>query len=290
MNLTKLYYFKTVCESESLSAAATLLHVSQPSLSASIKDLEKEFGLSLFRRRYKGLTVTEEGKTLYRLSLALLDHAEQIKRTMTDIGNGKRTLRLGIPPMIGSLMLSSVCTDYRSIEPEVELQITEAGTAELLVLLQTDRLDIIIIPHEGVVDKTLRATEIAEFELVCCVHKEHALARKREILPADLANERLVLFKNSFHQTERIRRWFAGGAVEPRILFQTDQLSTLVSMIESGQTVGFMFRELIKEETPLCALSMKDFEIIKVSLLQKADRVPFRAMKSFLEYAKGRQR
>ena len=64
MNLNQLKYFYAVCEHGSLSDAAEYLYISQPSLSASIKALEKEFGVTLFSRRHQGMELTKEGKEL----------------------------------------------------------------------------------------------------------------------------------------------------------------------------------------------------------------------------------
>ena len=77
MNLTKLRYFYTICAFESFSDAAAYLHISQPSLSNAIKDLEDEFEVVLFSRHYRGVSLTPEGQVLYNLSKDVLSRAEQ---------------------------------------------------------------------------------------------------------------------------------------------------------------------------------------------------------------------
>ena len=61
MNLRQLTYFRAVVEHRSLAAAADVLHVAQPNLSVAIKQLEEEWGVSLFERAGRGLTVTDTG-------------------------------------------------------------------------------------------------------------------------------------------------------------------------------------------------------------------------------------
>ena len=75
MTLLQLKYFLAVCKFQTVSDAATYLYVSQPSLSASIKELEKEFGVALFHRHHHVMSLTPEGETLYRSAKALLEQA-----------------------------------------------------------------------------------------------------------------------------------------------------------------------------------------------------------------------
>ncbi len=286
MNLTKLEYFKAVCENQSICLASEQLHISQPSLSACIKDLENEFGVALFRRHHKGMALTEAGEILYKLSTSLIDHAEQIKRTMLELGVGKKLLRLGVPPMIGSLVLPLIYKDYQANLSNVELQISEAGTRELTKLLRDNQLDVIIIPHVDEFDNEFKSIKMTDFEIVCCVRKDNALCGKKRISPKDLQEQKVVLFKNSFFQTEQIKRWFSLSQTQPKILLQTDQLSTLTNIIESGQAVGFMFKQLIKDNSSLIALPLKTAMNIKTSIVWKANEQPSFTMKAFIDYVK----
>jgi len=286
VNLLKLRYFQSVCVNKSVSAAAEELHISQPSLSACIKELEAELGVTLFLRQHKGMALTEEGEVLYRLSSSLLDHADQVKRTMLDLGNGKKVLRLGVPPMIGSIMLPKIYGDFLPKNPNVELQITESGRRELINLIQADRLDMAIIPHDGEIESEFESVSVMDFEIVCCARQDSQLVRKTKITPNDLKDKNVVLFKNSFFQTEQIKRWFARYGVEPKILLQTDQLSTLTNIITHGEAVGFMFRQLIEEKSELALISMKEPMNVKVSLIWKRNTNVFKTMKSFATYVK----
>ena len=66
VNLVQLKYFQAVCSYRTVSNAAEYLHISQPSLSCAIKELESEFGVLLFRRHHRGMKLTSEGEVLYK--------------------------------------------------------------------------------------------------------------------------------------------------------------------------------------------------------------------------------
>ena len=72
MTLVQLHYFRAVCAHKNITRAARELHISQPSLSKAIRDLEGELGLSLFYRLHTGLVLTEEGAQLLEAAEALL--------------------------------------------------------------------------------------------------------------------------------------------------------------------------------------------------------------------------
>ena len=108
MNLTQLKYFYAVCEYKTISKAAEHLFITQPSLSNAIKELEREFGVTLFVRRYKGIELTKEGETLFKMGKELLTQFEHTEHIMKEMGKERKILRLGIPPMIGSLILPDI--------------------------------------------------------------------------------------------------------------------------------------------------------------------------------------
>jgi DNA-binding transcriptional LysR family regulator len=285
MNLLKLRYFQAVCINKSVSAASEELHVSQPSLSAVIKELEQEFNVTLFIRQHKGMIMTEAGEILFNLSQNLLSHAEQVERTMLDLGNGKKVLRLGIPPMIGSLILPFIYGEYAVKTPNVELKITEAGTSEVKKLLKADRLDMILIPHNDQIEKEYSSAKVTEFEIVCCAHKNNQLKKLKTIEPSDLEKKNIVLFENSFFQTQQIKRWFSIKNVEPKVLLQTNQLSTLINLIETDKAVGFTFKQLLKDKINLTAIPMKEPMNINVSLVWKKENT-LHTIKSFSVFMK----
>jgi DNA-binding transcriptional LysR family regulator len=88
MKLRQLAYFRAVVEHHSLAAASEVLRVAQPILSVAIKQLEEEWGVSLFERAGRGLTVTETGRMLYERAGELLNGASSLDQQMWAIGRG----------------------------------------------------------------------------------------------------------------------------------------------------------------------------------------------------------
>lgn len=284
MNLVQLKYFHAVCISGSVSAAAASLYISQPSVSGAIKELEREFGITLFKRHHRGMVLTPEGEVLYKMSRDLLSRAEQLEEVMGDLGNERKTLRLGVPPMIGSLILTDIYRDFYEKNPEIMLQITEGGRNELMSLLSEDFLDMVFLPHNRPFESKFAYLEVAQLEIVCCVSDKNPVSKLKAVSAADLANVPLVLFKNSFFQTEEIKKWFQDSGVVPNILLQTEQVKIAEKMIGNNLVAGFLFRRLAEDVPELKAVPIQAPMFEQVSLVWKKDSYMFNAMKKFCTY------
>ncbi len=284
MNLNQLKHFYAVCVYGSLSEASEQLYISQPSLSSSIKLLEKEFGVSLFNRRYKGMELTTEGKRLFEMCKDILSRTAQLENIMKDLGNERNKLRLGVPPMIGSIILPYIYRDFCELHPHITIEIVEDGRSSLLDKLSENYLDMIFLLHNNPLDEKFSSTKVAHLEIVCCASKDNVIAKYKSVTPHLLKNTPLVLFENSFFQTEEIKKWFAGEKVTPNIILQTKQLSTMLTMISSNVAAGFTFRELTKTNEAFIAIPTKNPMYADVSLVWKKGSYSFGCMENFKKY------
>ena len=284
MNLTQLKYFEAVCMFETVSDAAKYVHIAQPSLSNAIKDLENEFGVALFHRHRHGMTLTKEGKILRDMSKELLAKAEQTEKIMKDIGKERKNIRLGIPPMIGSVILPQIYRDFICTAENFSVNITEGGRQELYGKLMNNELDMVFLLHNRPFGTDVSSVRITQLEIVCCTSGENPLAKETLVTPEILKDTPLVLFENSFFQTEEIKKWFARNGFVPNILLQTDQLSTMQNIVTSNVASGFMFRQFVEGKQNLTAISMHEPIHADISLVWKKGTYFFNNMKMFKEY------
>ena len=284
MNLNQLKYFHAVCTFKSLSLASEHLYISQPSLSNSLKALEDEFGVMLFRRRHHGMELTNEGKLLFNMCAELLENARQIENTMSAFGKNKNTIRLGVPPMIGYLLLPHIYGEFLKENPKININITEGGRHELLEKLSNDYLDVAILPHSLDFEKSFSAQGITKFEIACLASKENPLSQNEKISPSDLIDAPVVLFDNNFFQTEEIKKWFGRENIKPNILLQTAQLSTVLNMVSNNISVGFAFKDLIEDGSHISVIPMHHPIFVSVSLVWKSDSFSFNALERLKNY------
>ncbi len=284
MTLIQLKYFQAICSYHTVSAAAEFLHISQPSLSSAMKELEKEFGVALFHRHHRGMQLTREGEILLKLSVDLLNRSEHIENVMGKLGKKRNFLRLGVPPMFGSLILPKIYGDFLKSNPDIELEITEGGRKDLTQKLSEEFLDMVFLSHNRPIETSFSSQLISRLEIVCCVSKNSPLSMHKTLNASDLDRVPLVLFKNSFFQTEEIKRWFSLQSIQPDILMQTEQLSTIQTLISNNIAAGFIFRHLVDSESDFMPLPLNTPIYADISLVWKKDTYFSNAMKMLKEY------
>ncbi|MEL7623204.1 MAG: LysR family transcriptional regulator [Clostridiales bacterium] len=286
MKLQQLRYFQAACRYGSTLHAAEALHISQPTVSMAIKELEQEFGLTLITRQYKGFSLTHEGKTFLELTERLLDYADNVVQIMRDLGQKRNLIRLGMPPMIGSILFPMIYVDFGRKHPEVNFTTAESGSRMLLQQLNDNLLDMVFVPHTGPLPAEYGAIPVMCMETVCCVSKEHRLAKNQSITVEDLRNEPLVMFRNSFFQNELISQMFERRSIEPKVLHYSEQLSTIQKLVESNTAVGFIFRNISEQITNIVNLSFEPKVTLQVSLAWRNSSYMYSDMLKFIQYFK----
>lgn len=286
MTLDQLRYFEAVCKYDGVSRAAEVLNISQPSVSNAIANLEREFGVELFTRQRKRLQLTKEGRSLQELAGRLLHQADEVCRTMQALGKKEPVLRLGVPPMIGSLVLPILFGEHFKRYPHLQVKILEGDSSELKRLLSDDQIDMAFLPHIHPFGGDLCAEYLTQLQNVCCMHKAHPLATRRAIHFEELKQEPLVLFKNSFFQTERILGEFSQLSITPNVLLYSAQLSTVQNMIATGTAIGFMFAFLLEATDDLVGIPLEPPMTTQVSLVWKRNHPVSGDGKNLIQFVK----
>jgi DNA-binding transcriptional LysR family regulator len=284
MRITQLEYFQMAAKTGSITGAAEALHISQPSVSTAIKELESELGYLLLARKGKHFTLTREGAVFLEETNRLLSHVENFSLSMKALKDKTRQIHLGIPPMIGSLVLPALYRQFQGKKVPFRLDVTEAGRHHLLEQLAANEIDMAFLPHVRPFDSRFDVITVAEPETVCCLPPGHPLARKDSLCAADLQDEPLILFKNSFFQTERIMDWFRAGETEPVILLHTDQLSTIYQFVSRGLAASFLFRQVAETLPDMSVVPLSTPMKARISLVRRrSDYLP-EEFRTFIEH------
>ena len=247
LKLQQLRYFEAACRYQSITAAAEALHVSQPSISMAIRELEEEFDVKLTVRRYQGFSLTEAGEAFWKMGTNLLQHADRVERYMNDFSGEHHTIRIGVPPMVGTMVLSDLYQGFLREYPQISLATEEYGTKRILQSILDDQLDLAFAVHSDPLEPDLQGVQVFQTETVWCVAPTHPLAGQPQISFEQLAGEPLVFFQRSFFQYGQVMGRFEEAGVTPWILHTTEQLSTVHSLIQSGTASGFLMRFLAEK-------------------------------------------
>jgi DNA-binding transcriptional LysR family regulator len=165
MNFINLQYFVTTAEQLNISRAAELLHLSQPSLSEAISHLERSVGRPLFTRVKNHLALTVDGKEFYEKATRVLKAKQRLGADMQSITEGLAgRIQLGISSTYSGILLPPVLSVFRSLYPEVEINVITQTSAILETLLTDNALDMAVIVSDkaadGIITKLLFYEEI----------------------------------------------------------------------------------------------------------------------------------
>ena len=122
MDIRQIEYFAEVAKHLSFTKAASTLHVSQPSISKAIQNLEAELGVPLFYRSSKRLELTDAGQAVLVNAKQVLEAFKNIRSELTDLMDLKKgQIRIGIPPIVGAEFFSKLVSQYKEQHPYIEI-------------------------------------------------------------------------------------------------------------------------------------------------------------------------
>jgi LysR family hydrogen peroxide-inducible transcriptional activator len=234
MTLTELRYVVAVAEARHFGQAAERCFVSQPSLSASVKNLEEELGVKLFERGKRGVFLTEAGEQIVAQARRALEEAERVK-TVARQGRDplKGVLRLGIIHTVAPYLLPDLVGALRRAAPEMPLDVEENTTANLDRMLKAGELDAVILalPYEG---PGIETAPLYEETFRVAAPASHALARKKSIAVEDLDAGELLLLPVGHCFRDQVLDACHEFSRPPEAGRQGNSLETLRSMVASG--------------------------------------------------------
>ena len=242
MNIKQLQYFVTIVESGTITAAARKLGISQPPLSAQMKLLEEELGVTLMERGARQVRLTDAGRILYRRAIAIVELTDTTLKELTDFRTGNAgVLRLGTVSSCGIGLLKSKMAAFRQKFPDVRFEIYEGNTLDLADKIQNGVIDL------AIVRAPFRSEEFSciflEEEPMVAVGEEHFFAK----LPwdsatlSDLAGLPLICYRR---WESLIRASFEEEGVRPDIYCLNDDARTSLMWAAAGLGVAIVPRSI----------------------------------------------
>ena len=235
MELRHLRYLLAVADLGNFTRAAEALHVSQPTLSQQIKQLEREVGVPLLDRSGRTVRLTDAGEAYAqhgRLALQDLDAAERAVHDVHDLSRGH--LRIAMTPTITAYLIGPLVRQFHAEHPGVTLTVIETTQDLIEADLLADRIDLGIAfagHHAAGVAASALFTETLSL-VVGAAHPLHPRATTFAI--ADLPTQPLALLSRDFATRNYIDEFFAAQNVTPRIAIEANSISALIEFVRLG--------------------------------------------------------
>ena len=175
MTLRHMRIFQKIYETQSVTRAAEALHMTQPAVTRALQELEKYYGLRLFERLNRRLTVTEAGRRMYDYALHLTETFDTMEKSLRD-WERQGVLRVGASVSLGCSLLPQLARTFQEEHPGVEVRVRIANGELLRRDLLENRLDLALLEGEEN-GADLMLTPFAAGEMALIVPPGHPLAR-----------------------------------------------------------------------------------------------------------------
>jgi LysR family carnitine catabolism transcriptional activator len=245
MDRRQLEYFLAVAAHGSFTSAASALRVAQPSLSYTIRALERELGTTLFRRLGRGVKITPEGQALVSSAQAVLRafaSAQSSVKQVTELRAGR--LDIVALTTLAAYPLASLVGEFRRAYPGVDVRIEDpehaAAVAERVRAGECELgLADFSVPSLG-----LRTLELREQEVLAVLPPDAELVRGPVMKIADIAGMDLITTQPGTTTRMLLEQFLAGAGVPLRIAVETPHRAAIVPLVLSGAGVAVLPRPM----------------------------------------------
>ena len=242
MELRHLRYFVGVAEMENASRAALKLHVSQPALSAQIRDLEDEIGFQLLERTAKSVRLTRAGRAFLDEARAVLQRADEAVKKASSIAAEPSELKVGYSPTPVAEILPKTLRVFQRKMPNVHIRLHDWTNQAILDGVRDGRLQLglIVSPPKASSLRDLRYEELFQDRVCLAVAPQHPFARRRAIPITEVAGEPLIGFTHEDYPEyyDYLSIMFSKVKQKPGVAEEHDSMAGILSSVEAGTGVA----------------------------------------------------
>lgn len=244
--LYKVFYW--AAKTGSLTQAAKALYLTQPSVSHAIKQLEQNFGITLFYRNSKGVALTQEGTILYSYieqSQVLISMAEEKMAALKNLDNGE--LRIGGSDSLFKHYLLPYLEDFHRNYPGIKLHLNHGTTPEIITFLKEGTIDLGVV-RLPILDPQLEARETIQLQDCFVAGPQYAILKDTVLSVEVLLQYPVILFSRNSRArmaiTELLQSY--GYTLKPEI--EVGSVDLLIEFARRGLGISYVTREFVAKE------------------------------------------
>lgn len=284
LELRHLRYLLAVAENGTFTRAAEELHLSQPTLSQQIKQLERMLGAQLLDRTGRTVRLTDAGEAYVhhaRRALRDLAAAERAVHDVRDLTRGH--LRLAVTPTFTAYLTGPLAAELHSRHPGITLTLREMTQDRIEAGLLADEIDL-GIAFAGTHLPGITATELFTEALTLVTSARHPAGDHRALPVEELARMQLALLTGDFATRTHIDDYFARHGISPRTAVEANSIQALIAIVRRT-TLATVLPDAIAQDHPHLTRTPLDppLPVRTVALLTRADAYRSAAARAFTD-------
>ena len=285
MTIRHLQIFVAVADCGKMRAAAERLHISQPSVSQAVRELESYYNIKLFERLSQRIYITETGKKLLPYARHIIDSFETMEGFINDTSSGN-VIRVGGSVSVGTRLLPPMIKSLENEVPDVDVCVIVDNTAAIEGKIQRSELDIAVV--EGIVrSDELVKKDIYDDELVIVVGPEHELFNHPGIKLKELTKHALISRESGSVERNQFEQFLLEHDIKMKNKWSCSNTETIKKAVLNGEGIAILSRMVIEKEIAAGEVRVLNVENTrmkrKIKLIYHKNKYISQSMKQFID-------
>ena len=284
MTIRHLQIFVAVADCGKMRAAAERLHISQPSVSQAVRELESYYNIKLFERLSQRIYITETGKKLLPYARHIIDSFETMEGFINDT-SASNVIRVGGSVSVGTRLLPPMIKSLENEVPDVDVCVIVDNTAAIEGKIQRSELDIAVV--EGIVRSDgLVKKDIYDDELVLVVGPEHELFNHPGIKLKELTKHALISRESGSVERNQFEQFLLEHDIKMKNKWSCSNTETIKKAVLNGEGIAILSRMVIEKEIAAGEVRVLNVENTrmkrKIKLIYHKNKYISQSMKQFI--------
>jgi DNA-binding transcriptional LysR family regulator len=264
LNFNQLRVFCLAAKHENFTTAAAKLFITQPAVTAQIRQLESTCNLRLFKKRGRKVYLSDEGRILYSYVRTIFEYEKELENVIEDMRELKRgVLRLGTTKAYARYFMPWIITRFRQTYPDIKIHLDEGSSQDMTLSLLDFHNEIAIIAkaqdHPDVC-----FSPFSMEELVLIAAPDHPLAGKSSVAFDQIVMEPIIMKEVGSGTRRLVNQLFARHGGAPDILMETSNTEFIKQLVQRGDGISFLVKQSVAmelEEGRLAAITLEGARI-----------------------------
>jgi DNA-binding transcriptional LysR family regulator len=245
LNLNQLRVFYCVAKNLSFTKAADELFITQPAVTAQVKHFEECIELKLFKKKGRGICMTDEGETLFLYARQLFEYEKLVEGALDDLRQLKQgVLRIGTTKTYVRYLMPLMMRLFHEKFPEIKIFLDEGSSLAMIHSLLELKNEIAIITQvKNIPD--VEFIPFAEEEVVPILSPSHHLAGKSSLSIEECAQEPVIMRETGSGTRKFINELFLRHNCTPNILMETANSEFIKQLVARGDGISFLVKESV---------------------------------------------
>lgn len=253
-----------------------------------IKSLEEDLEVVLIRRSTKKVELTDAGRVVLLQAQKIVESVQNLENELNDVLQlRKGIIRLGIPSILGNLYFSMIIAVFSKSFPQVELEICEGDSAQLLAKTLAGEVDVCAAFGQKP-DTVLEYWKIFDEPLILALPKAHPLAKKEVVSFKEVQEEKWILYTDGAGINEILTAHMSEERLKKQTLCQSAHWDFIAELVIHGAGIALLPKSIYQRyyKKEIVAVELKEKAVISSYLAWRTDRYLSHAAKQWLEFSK----